>query len=165
MPTIHCPGCKKQYRAPASAAGQTATCKACGKRFRLGAKKPTPKPVAATAPAPAPAPTPSSIDVEFWDDALSDDVAVEAPADLPRQDLTELKQAAAAELDAEHQPKKRWGFQWEKVAGGGATFLVASTICVGLVLLTGRLYFWPAAIALVGFFTMLSGLMGEEGIW
>lgn len=35
MPTIACPGCGKQYKLPASAAGQVAKC-ACGKKFKVG---------------------------------------------------------------------------------------------------------------------------------
>jgi hypothetical protein len=59
----------------------------------------------------------------------------------------------------------KWGFDWGKVGGGGLTFLIAGGITLALVVTTGRLYFWPAGIAVVGLFTCLSGLMGEEGIW
>lgn len=41
MPTIACPGCGRQYKLPANAAGQVAKC-ACGKRFKLGAPSPAP---------------------------------------------------------------------------------------------------------------------------
>jgi hypothetical protein len=71
--------------------------------------------------------------------------------------------------EPEKKPKKakgvRWGFDWGKVAGGLLTFLIAGGITVALVFTTGRLFFWPAGVAIVGLFTALSGLMGEEGIW
>jgi hypothetical protein len=88
MPVIACPGCGKQYKIAAIAAGQVAKC-ACGKRFRLGgaqdksspAKPAKPATVAtATAnrtsasastkskPAAQAAPAPAD---DFWDDAIS----------------------------------------------------------------------------------------------
>ena len=112
MPSINCPGCKKQYTVPVTAAGQTATCKACGKRFRLGAVEAKPKKVGAAAPAARPEPQPAPDDA-FWDEAISDDVAVEAPTQVARPDYSELKQAAVVEIEAQRKPKKRWGFQWE----------------------------------------------------
>ena len=68
------------------------------------------------------------------------------------------------------KPKKpkgkiRWGFQWGKVASGGAMFLIGGGFTLALVVTTGYPFYWPAGIAVVGLFTMLSGLMGEEGIW
>jgi hypothetical protein len=58
----------------------------------------------------------------------------------------------------------RWGFQWGKVGSGAVMFLIGGGITlVGL--LGGRLIIWPAALAVVGLFTMLSGLIGEEGVW
>ncbi len=59
----------------------------------------------------------------------------------------------------------RWGFQWWKVASGGLAFLLGGGITLVGCCLTGRIFFWPLGIAVVGLFTMLSGLMGEEGIW
>lgn len=59
----------------------------------------------------------------------------------------------------------KWGFQWGKVGSGAATFVVAGGITVALLLVTDRLFFWPAGIAIVGFFVMLSGFIGEEGVW
>lgn len=59
----------------------------------------------------------------------------------------------------------KWGFQWGKVGSGAATFLVGGGIAVALLLAIGRLFLWPAGAAVVGFFVMLSGLIGEEGIW
>src|SRR5215469_9769257 len=58
----------------------------------------------------------------------------------------------------------RWGFDWGKVATGGLMLLVGGGITlVGL--LFGRIIIWPAILAVVGLFTMINGLMGEEGIW
>ena len=59
----------------------------------------------------------------------------------------------------------KWGFQWGKVAAGAAGLLIGGGITVALLLSTDRIFFWPAGIAVVGLFTMLSGLMGEEGVW
>lgn len=61
--------------------------------------------------------------------------------------------------------KVRWGVQWEKVASGGAAFLIAGGICLGIWLATSMIYVWLAAIAFVGFVIMLTGLMGEDGVW
>jgi hypothetical protein len=96
MPVIACPGCGKQYKIAATAAGQVAKC-ACGKRFRLGGSKssteaapPAPKSssakapstsaaVAATTPKRAtaraaapvtPAPAVPAAKDDFWDDTL-----------------------------------------------------------------------------------------------
>jgi len=63
------------------------------------------------------------------------------------------------------EKKVRWGFQWEKVVGGGVTFLIAGGITLVGILATGYISLWIVGIAVVGLFTMLSGLMGEEGIW
>src|SRR5262245_35652114 len=52
MPTIACPGCKKQYKLPESAAGQVAKC-VCGKRFKVGGSSGA-VPAAGAAKAPAP---------------------------------------------------------------------------------------------------------------
>src|SRR6185295_6411371 len=86
MPVIACPGCGKQYKVAATAAGQVAKC-ACGKRFRLSGAhdnsppaKPAKVAVAApklastsasttSKPAPRVAPAPAPAD-DFWDDAL-----------------------------------------------------------------------------------------------
>lgn len=65
-------------------------------------------------------------------------------------------------------PKKRrvrWGFQWGKVASGGLMLLVFGGITLAAWLATGWINLWLVGLAVVGFFTMLSGLMGEEGIW
>jgi hypothetical protein len=41
--------------------------------------------------------------------------------------------------------------------GGGSVALVA--------FLGGIIWYWPIGIAVVGFFIMLTGLMGEDGVW
>jgi hypothetical protein len=176
MPTVTCPGCQKQYKLPDTAAGQVASCK-CGKRFRVGGAAP----VAASTEAPSAPQTSAKPDVakaaaptqgdDFWDKALSEPVKMEAPP--PPKPAPKIGAATAppdrrrkSEWDFEETtPKVRWGFDWGKVAAGGLTFLIAGSITVGLVITTGYLYFWPAGIAIVGLFTMLTGLMGEEGIW
>lgn len=59
----------------------------------------------------------------------------------------------------------KWGFQWGKMFSGGATFLVAGGFTLAFLLATGRLLLATTGIAVIGFFVMLPGLMGEEGIW
>jgi hypothetical protein len=59
----------------------------------------------------------------------------------------------------------RWGFQWGKVAAGGGMFLIGGGISLVLWLAADTISMYAAGLAVVGLFTMLSGLMGEEGIW
>jgi hypothetical protein len=58
----------------------------------------------------------------------------------------------------------RWGFQWGKVGSGALMLLVGGGILLAS-LCFGHISTWGAITATVGLFTMLSGLMGEEGIW
>jgi hypothetical protein len=58
----------------------------------------------------------------------------------------------------------RWGFQWGKVASGGVMFLIGGGISLAL-WAGGVVSLWPVGLAAVGLFTMLSGLMGDEGVW
>jgi hypothetical protein len=191
MPTVTCPGCQKQYKLPDTAAGQVASCK-CGKKFRIAAPAPAaaatkastasatavaPKSPAAVASPPKPAPaiqktTPTD---DFWDKALSEPVAVEAPPwpkpapaigsrsytappDRRRRPADEVKKQKT-------KPKVRWGFDWGKVGAGLLTFLIAGGIDLFLVMSVGRLNIWLAVVAVGGLITCLNGLMGEEGVW
>ena len=58
----------------------------------------------------------------------------------------------------------RWGFDWGKVVSGGIMLLVGGGITLAGWFL-GRIMIWGAVLAIVGFFTMLTGLMGEDGVW
>ena len=205
MPTIACPGCGKQYKLPASAAGQVAKC-ACGKKFKVGgaptvAAAPKPSPIAATSPAtpgvakqpvsaaksaspvkakPAAAPSAPSarsiappvpaIDDDFWEEGLKE--PVKPAAKLPVAEVshgTGRPQPVPDAASKKRRKKKsggiKWGFDWGKVAGGLATFVLAGGFTLFMVLATDRIYFWPAGVAIVGLFTALSGLMGEDGVW
>lgn len=65
-------------------------------------------------------------------------------------------------------PKKngfRWGFQWGKVTSGGGMFLVGGGITLAGWFADRRILIWAVALAVVGFFTMINGLMGEDGVW
>ncbi len=191
MPVIACPGCGKQYKIAATAAGQVAKC-ACGKRFRLGAAQgtqavavgasaaTTSKAVASKATA-----APPPVKDDFWDDALAIADKPKAPAAPPDPSATatsaakpSAKSAAsnaakAAKASAEAKPKKkrkksagpRWGFDWGKVVGGVVAFLAFGGISAALFMSTGRISIYLAGGAVVGLFTALNGLMGEEGIW
>ncbi len=181
MPKIACPGCRKVYQLPDSAFGKSATCKKCGKKFRINAPKR--EAVAASAAPSTPAkpkpPLPreelSRDDQAFWSDSFS---IPEETAAKPKAETHSSPHASRSEQagGTDSTPKKnrkrkkkkggiKWGVQWEKVLGGLVTFLVAGGITLGLVVSTGRLFFWPAGAAVFGLITMLSGLMGEEGIW
>jgi hypothetical protein len=58
----------------------------------------------------------------------------------------------------------RWGFNWAQVGSGGLLFLGGGGVAL-VALLGGVIWFWPIAIAIIGFFIMLTGLMGEDGVW
>lgn len=58
----------------------------------------------------------------------------------------------------------RWGFQWGKVASGGAMFLIGGGITLAG-WFAGVISVWAVILAVVGFFTMINGLMGEDGVW
>lgn len=138
-------------------------------------RQPKPKPVAAPVVEEPPIPSDS-----FWDDALAEPTAGDvggasmlgptspAPA-TPPAGTTATPAAGAKPAKKKKKRKKsggvRWGADWAKVGGGLATFAIAGGITVVLVFTTGYLFYWPAGIAIVGLFTALTGLMGEEGIW
>ena len=58
----------------------------------------------------------------------------------------------------------RWGFKWGQVGSGGLMLLGGGGVAL-VAYLGGVIWFWPIVIAIVGLFTILSGLMGEEGVW
>jgi hypothetical protein len=191
MPVIACPGCGKQYKIAATAAGQVAKC-ACGKRFRLGAAQAAPAvavgasaasapPKAKSAPTKPVAPSAPEND-DFWDDALaiadkpkppaasSESTAAVASAPKPASKSATPKASKAV---ADTKPKKkrkksagpRWGFDWGKVAGGLVAFLTFGGIAAAIFTSTGRISIYLTIGAIGGLFTALNGLMGEEGIW
>jgi len=201
MPVIACPGCGKQYKIAATAAGQDAKC-ACGKRFRLGAAHDkstaasaataTSIPKAKSTPAPDStkvaaqvAPTPTE---DFWDDALA--IADKPKAARPTTATGQVMAASASQpgvaktgvkpvvqgtskekaVAAKKKKRKkstsiRWGFDWGKVVAGLGTFLIFGGITAAMAMSTGRISLYLAGAAIVGLFTALNGLMGEEGIW
>jgi len=209
MPQVACPGCEKTYKVPEGTIA-VATCKACGKKFRIGAKSPTSlepgnletgnletgnletgkaksskanlggskltqskRPPAPSRTAEGATPEPSD---SFWDEALDENVdqyrddrfEVEAPAAEPVNHMAASAIATAEAQANKPQKKVRWGFQWGKFFGGLAIFLLAGGAAALLIVSTGRIRRGTAALAMVGFgglFTMISGLMGEEGIW
>lgn len=187
MPTIACPACQKTYKVPESAVGKTANCK-CGKKFRLGkakAKQASASSTAASKPKrvkakskssakvgavkkSAPVVSQAAADDDFWDDEISTDLKLAQPesASKPRvKPGASTLAAAEAELKAKKSKKVRWGFRWDKVIGGGLAFLGAGLFTAFTIVTTGRVIIYVAGIAIVGLFTMLSGLMGEEAIW
>src|SRR5215207_3735629 len=186
MPVIVCPGCGKQYKVAATAAGQIAKC-ACGKRFRLGGaqdKSPAAKVATATAnlaptstlntskPAPR---TAAAAPDDFWDDALP---IAEKPKPSPV--LTSTGQPVStttkvggnsvvqshSKQKADSAPKKKrkkskrihWGFDWGKVVGGLGTFLIFGGVTAAMAMTSGRISLYLAGVAIVGLFTMLNGL-------
>jgi hypothetical protein len=173
MPVIACPGCGKQYKMPANAAGQMAKC-ACGKRFKLGASPPaassplrTTKPTAdaaAASPQSAIKPPKSTPVVPVAALASDDDFWNEGLKPIPKSAVVASPPPRTAS-PPKKRPKKenpfRWGFDGGKFVGGLLTFLIAGGITAGLVMTTGYLYFWPAGIAIAGLLSALSGLMGD----
>jgi hypothetical protein len=151
---------------------------------------PSPKAVSSAKAAPSPKAAPAAVKREskpaadrsddFWDDTLGKGVSAEL-APPPRANVASQSAAASdasrgaapAKSDAPKKKKKkrkessgvRWGFDWGKVAGGLVAFLVFGGITAAIAMSTGRIVIYTAGAAIVGLFTMLSGLMGEEGIW
>lgn len=58
----------------------------------------------------------------------------------------------------------RWGFDWTKVASGAGMFLIGGGVTLAG-WFAGWISTWAVILAIVGFFTMLNGLMGEDGVW
>jgi hypothetical protein len=192
MAVIACPGCGKQYKVAETAAGQVAKC-ACGKKFRLGSAQPSSATNKASSPPPKQAAavervkTPSVANTatdDFWDDTLAvaePPKAVAPPANAPAPVGPTTAAAGPsrayqtpAGIKAAEPPKKkkakkerrvRWGADWGKVAGGLLTFLICGGICAAMFSASGRIPLYIAGVGIVGLFTALSGLMGEEGIW
>jgi len=131
----------------------------------------------------APAKAAAPVSDDFWDDALAiADAPKQAPAAAAAatspstaRSLSSSPAGAAPKSKSTDKPKKkkrkkesggvRWGFDWGKVVGGLGTFLIFGGITAGIAMTTGRISLYLAALAIVGLFTMLNGLMGEEGIW
>jgi hypothetical protein len=156
--------------APAAARPQSAVATAGASAKAATAAAPAAKPSAAAAPVKSLAPSAPSKKDNFWDDALP---APARPAPAAAKPAAKVGAAAAALPDRRKRPdapppkqkKVRWGFDWGKVGGGLLTLVVAGGITAALLFSTGRIYLWPAIIAVGGLFTALSGLMGEEGVW
>jgi hypothetical protein len=202
MPTIACPGCGKQYKLPATAAGQVDKC-ACGKKFKVGggstsSSAPSPavaagpskrmsssaKPAGVSKPAAPPisraAPVAAAkIDDDFWDEGLKEPVKPAAPPPTSKPAIhTGVAASSTRPSSASNAapPKKRkkqsggvkWGFDWGKVVGGLAAFLVFGGLAAALFMSTGRPsrgLVYLALPAIGGLFTAINGIMGEEGIW
>ena len=63
-----------------------------------------------------------------------------------------------------NKKKVRWGFKWPQIVSG----LVMLAIGGGFTYagwLVGVISVWAAVLAMVGAFTLINGLMGEEGVW
>ncbi|MEM7474378.1 MAG: hypothetical protein AAF483_05240 [Planctomycetota bacterium] len=63
--------------------------------------------------------------------------------------------------------KVKWGFDWPKVGSGALMFLGGGAVALAGYLggSISRLTIGAAVVALIGLFTMASGLMGEDGVW
>jgi hypothetical protein len=134
--------------------------------------------VKAAAPAAA-APPSSKANDDFWADSIAIADAPKKPAPEPAaststaKGLTGSPSTGPSKSKADAPPKKkkskapkvRWGFDWGKVAAGLGAFLIFGGITAAMAMSTGRISIYLAVLALGGLFTMLNGLMGEEGIW
>jgi len=58
----------------------------------------------------------------------------------------------------------RWGFEWGKVVSGGLMLLCGGGITLAGWFL-GWISIWAVVLMVAGFFTMITGLMGEDGVW
>src|SRR5262245_50533576 len=175
MPTIACPGCGKQYKLPANAAGQVAKC-ACGKRFKLAASAPAPavvstssqpkaqpratKPATVAAPqsqkaSPKPLkPAPATVaaasladDDDFWSEGLK-------PTPKPAPVASPPPKAYSP---AKKRPKEKssfhWGFDGGKFIGGMATFLICGGITFAMIVYANRFSPYLIIVGLGGLFT------------
>ena len=59
----------------------------------------------------------------------------------------------------------RWGVQWGKVGSSAVMLLIGGGISLALWLADNRISLWAGGLAVVGLFTLINGLMGEEGVW
>jgi hypothetical protein len=130
--------------------------------------------------APAAVATSSKADDDFWDEALREEVAAlpieTKPTVAASAALTGATPVDLAKSSSDAAPKKKkrkksggikWGFDWGKVVGGLAAFVIFGGLAVALFLSGGRIkgVVYLAVPAIVGLFTAINGLMGEEGIW
>jgi hypothetical protein len=58
----------------------------------------------------------------------------------------------------------RWGLKWGKVAAGMFMVLTGSQILLNL-WVEGRFSPWGFAVVVIGVYTLIIGLMGEDGVW
>ncbi|MCA9104577.1 MAG: hypothetical protein KDA83_04065 [Planctomycetales bacterium] len=82
---------------------------------------------------------------------------------VPKSERDAAAAAAKAKLP---KPKKKfeWGVEWYKVSGGATSLLVFGGITIVL-LPVGVIAIGPMILAIGGLFTMVSGLIGEQGKW
>lgn len=194
MHKIACPGCQKQYQLPETAVGKTATCKKCGKKFRIGKPKQavaaSPQPVAAKTKSPAkpksqPAakpttPVAASGGDSFWDDTLTSEAStltatspVAAPTSTASGGLSTRSTASLPPTKAEPNKKKkkkkkkkvRWGFDWGKAGLGAGMLIVGGGMAYLSWTSRGRIGRGSIGLIIAGLVMMINGLMGEEGIW
>ncbi|QDU58303.1 zinc ribbon domain-containing protein [Aeoliella mucimassa] len=116
MPKIACPACEKVYNIPDQAVGQVATCK-CGKKFRLGKRKPI------TAPRVVEASEPTQTEDSFWDDALSEPVVSASVAPVA-SDHGKTTSRSAAKSSSSAESWKVWADYGFRAAAVMAPFAV-----------------------------------------
>jgi hypothetical protein len=163
-----------------AAAAAVSAPKAASSSKAVPAPKAVPSPKAAPAAVKRESKPAADASDDFWDDTLGKGVTAELAPPPPPKAASQGAVAPAAssgaapsKSDAPKKKKKkrkessgvRWGFDWGKVAGGLVAFLIFGGITAAIAMSTGRIYIYTAGLAIVGLFTMLSGLMGEEGIW
>lgn len=86
--------------------------------------------------------------------------------------MAKRKPPARPKFDVEDEPtweeqqkrRFRWGFQWGKVGGGIVMLLIGGGLTV-VMWFGGEINLWAIGLAVIGLFTMLAGLIGEEGVW
>jgi hypothetical protein len=163
-------GVAKSSAVQAFAAAATAT--------KVAAVKTAPNVAGASARSAAVASRSSALaaDDDFWNEGLKPAAKLKEPEAVPvsaaasglvTKSAFGALPANSAEPKKKKKAKKRvaWGFDWGKVVGGLASFVLFGGITAALAMSTGRISIYLAFLAVAGLFTALTGLMGEEGIW
>lgn len=76
----------------------------------------------------------------------------------------QAKSKVAKSKTAKKKSGFRWGFDWVAISSGG-TMILAGLAILAVGLVGGRIIFWGGILVIFGFFSVVKGLIGEQGIW
>lgn len=76
------------------------------------------------------------------------------------------KPAKAPNSPKKSRPRKKvqWGMDTVALSSGAVSLLIGLAI-IGVGLLAGRIMIWGAVLVVIGFFGIIKGLVGKEGVW